>query len=249
MSVALAGRSPASFEIKSASLSLLALRLKSNDLDLLATELHTHYGDMPEFFSNDLLVIDLATLPAESTATPLDFERLVQLLRAHRLNPVGVRAGSAEHMAAAASAGLPEAPDLRMPQPAPQKPGAAAPVEADLPTPGALVVDKPLRSGQQVYARGRDLVLLAMVNPGAEVIADGHIHVSAPLRGRAIAGARGWPEARIFARAMQPELVSVAGVWRTSEEPLPESVWGRPASVSLSSGEAGDKLIFEPIAD
>ena len=117
------------------------------------------------------------------------------------------------------------------------------------PPPGALVVDRPLRSGQQVYARGRDLVLLAMVNPGAEVIADGHIHVYAPLRGRAIAGARGWPEARIFARAMQPELVSVAGVWRTSEEPLPESVWGRPASVSLSSGEAGDKLIFEPIAD
>ena len=249
MSVALAGRSPASFEIKSASLSLLALRLKSNDLDLLATELHTHYGDMPDFFANDLLAIDLAALPADAAEVPVDFERLVQLLRAHRLSPIGVRAGSAEQMAAAARAGLPEAPDLRLPQPAAEKPGAAAPVEADAPTPGALVIDKPLRSGQQVYARGRDLVLLAMVNPGAEVIADGHIHVYAPLRGRAIAGARGWPQARIFARAMQPELVSVAGVWRTSDEPLPESVWGRPASVCLSSGEAGDKLIFEPIAD
>ncbi len=245
MSVALAGRSPASFEIKSASLSLLALRLKSNDLDLLATELHAHYGDMPDFFANDLLAIDLAALPPDAS---LDFERLVQLLRTYRLSPIGVRAGSAEQMAAAAHAGLPEAPDLRLPQPSAEKPGAT-PAETDVPTPGALVIDKPLRSGQQVYARGRDLVLLAMVNPGAEVIADGHIHVYAPLRGRAIAGARGWGQARIFARAMQPELVSVAGVWRTSDEPLPESVWGRPASVSLSSGEAGDKLIFEPIAD
>ena len=100
-----------------------------------------------------------------------------------------------------------------------------------------------------MYARGRDLVLLAMVNPGAEVIADGHIHVYAPLRGRAIAGARGWPEARIFAREMRPELVSIAGVYRTSDEPLPEPVWGRAASVRLSSTETGDKLYFEPIPD
>ncbi len=70
--------------------------------------------------------------------------------------------------------------------------------------PSALVIDRPVRSGQQIYARGRDLVVLAMVNPGAEVIADGHIHVHAPLRGRAIAGARGDTSARIFALDMQP---------------------------------------------
>ncbi len=110
------------------------------------------------------------------------------------------------------------------------------------------MIERPLRSGQQVYARGRDLVLLAMVNPGAEVVADGHIHVYAPLRGRALAGARGWGEARIFAREMRPDLVSIAGVYRTSEEPLPPEVWGHAASVRLASTEAGDKLIFEPIA-
>ena len=86
-----------------------------------------------------------------------------------------------------------------------------------------------------------------MVNPGAEVIADGHIHVYAPLRGRAIAGARGWAEARIFARDMRPDLVSIAGVYRTGDDPLPDTVWGRAASVRLASSEAGDKLIFEPI--
>ena len=249
MPVALAGRSPATFEIKSASLPLLALRLKSVDLDALAQELHAHYGDMPDFFSDDLLVVDLSTLPAECAEAPLDFARLTALLRTHRLNPIGVRAGSPTQRAPPAPPRPSDAPAMRPPQGAapPSAPAASAP--ADLPAPGALVIDKPLRSGQQVYARGRDLVLRAMVNPGAEVIADGHIHVYAPLRGRAIAGARGWTEACIFARAMQPELVSVAGVYRTSDEPLPESVWGHAAMVSLRSSETGDTLIFEPMAD
>ncbi|HNK54043.1 MAG TPA: septum site-determining protein MinC, partial [Ottowia sp.] len=82
----------------------------------------------------------------------------------------------------------------------------------------------------------------------AEVIADGNIHVYAPLRGRAIAGARGWAEARVFALEMRPDLVSIAGVYRTGDEPLPPSVWGQRASVRLASGEVGDKLIFEPVA-
>ena len=88
---------------------------------------------------------------------------------------------------------------------------------------------------------------MAKVNPGAEVIADGHIHIYAPLRGRAIAGARGWPDARIFAREMKPELVSISGVYRTSDEALPGEVWGHAATVRLQSSEAGDKLIFEQV--
>ena len=113
--------------------------------------------------------------------------------------------------------------------------------------PPALIVDKPLRSGQQVYARGRDLVVLAMVNAGAEVIADGHIHVYAPLRGKAIAGARGNTEARIFALAMEPELVSIAGIYRTSEVPWPDEVLGKPTQVRLWSGPEGDKLVMDAI--
>jgi septum site-determining protein MinC len=115
------------------------------------------------------------------------------------------------------------------------------------PAPGALVIDKPLRSGQQIYARGRDLVVMAMVNPGAEVIADGHIHVYAPLRGKAIAGARGDADARIFALSMAPELISIAGIYRTSEVPLPESIQGKAAQVRLVPGPDGDKLTIDPI--
>lgn len=106
-----------------------------------------------------------------------------------------------------------------------------------------LIIDKPLRSGQQVYARGADLIVLAVVSYGAEVIADGHIHVYAPLRGRALAGARGNTQARIFATCMEPQLVSIAGTYRTTEAGLPEGVAGQPAQVRLE----GDKLIFEPL--
>jgi septum site-determining protein MinC len=111
-----------------------------------------------------------------------------------------------------------------------------------------MVIDKPLRSGQQVYARGRDLIVMAMVNPGAEVIADGHIHVYAPLRGKAMAGARGNVEARIMALSMEAQLLSIAGVYRTSENALPPSVHGKAAQVRLESHTDGqDKLIIEPL--
>ena len=107
-------------------------------------------------------------------------------------------------------------------------------------------MDKPLRSGQQVYARGRDLVVMAMVNPGAEVIADGSIHVYAPLRGRAMAGARGDAQARIVTLCLEPELVSIAGVYRTSEVPLPEAVRGKPTQVRLAGGAEG-RLVMVPL--
>ena len=86
-----------------------------------------------------------------------------------------------------------------------------------------------------------------MVNAGAEVIADGHIHVYGTLRGKAIAGARGNGDAQIFALVMEPELISIAGVYRTSENPLSQDVLGKPAQVSLQSGPEGDKLLITPL--
>jgi septum site-determining protein MinC len=109
-----------------------------------------------------------------------------------------------------------------------------------------MVIDKPLRSGQKVYARGSDLVVLAMVNQGAEVVADGHIHVYAPLRGKAMAGASGNVQARIFSLCLEPELISIAGVYRTSENPLPAAVHGKPAQVQLSN-DGQDRLLINPL--
>lgn len=107
-----------------------------------------------------------------------------------------------------------------------------------------LVVDTPLRSGQRVYARGGDLVILSVVSFGAEAIADGSIHVYGPLRGRAIAGALGDTTARIFSTCLEPQLVSIAGTYRTTEQPLPPEVLGRPAQVRLD----GDRILVEPLA-
>lgn len=109
-----------------------------------------------------------------------------------------------------------------------------------------MVIDRPLRSGQKVYARGADLVVLAMVNQGAEVVADGNIHVYAPLRGKAMAGARGNTHARIFSVCLEPELISIAGVYRTSEHPLHPDVQGKAAQVRLSN-DGQDKLIIEAL--
>lgn len=129
--------------------------------------------------------------------------------------------------------------------PANEAPAAApAPAAAAEPAPsGTLVLDKPLRSGQQVYARGGDLVVLAMVSPGAEVIADGNIHIYAPLRGRALAGARGDANARIFTTCFEAELTSVAGVYRTFEPGSEKSLTGKPVQIRLE----GEKLVLEAL--
>ncbi len=270
MTVSIAGRAPATFEIKSANLPLVALLLKSADLAALAQDLASRFGDIPDFFDNEPLVIDLTPLQAaaegdDAAEAQVDFPALVTLLRSYRVAPVAARGGSAAQMAQALAAGLAAAPDARAlpsaaasqpsepdepvtaPEPV-ETPAAAAPAPAAPgPAPGALVISKPLRSGQQVYARGRDLVVLSMVNAGAEVIADGHIHVYAPLRGKAIAGARGNADARIFALSLEPELLSIAGIYRTSEAPLPDAVHGKPAQVRLGGEPGAEKLFIEPL--
>jgi septum site-determining protein MinC len=105
-------------------------------------------------------------------------------------------------------------------------------------TPGTMIIDTPVRAGQRVYARGCDLIITAAVNNGAEVIADGSIHVYAALNGRALAGASGNAEARIFALSMQPELVSIAGVYRTFDDGFPPQLARQPAQIRL----AGDRI-------
>jgi septum site-determining protein MinC len=101
-----------------------------------------------------------------------------------------------------------------------------------------MIIDTPIRAGQRIYARDADLVITATVNNGAEIIADGSIHVYAPLRGRALAGASGDTSARIFAASMEAELVSIAGVYRTFENGLPPEQKGQPAQIRLS----GDRI-------
>ena len=232
--------------MKSATLPLIAVLLKTVDLAELADAMQARLGDTPDFFEQDPVVIDLAAVrDADET---VDFATLITLLRSYRVVPIAVRSGSASQMEAAQAAGLLVAPD------APPARAEAAPVaaqevvrevvrEVPVASAGAMVIDKPLRSGQQVYARGTDLIVMALVNHGAEVIADGNIHVYAPLRGKAIAGARGNTDARIFSTCMEPELLSIAGNYRTTDVALAADIIGKPAQVRL----VGEKMLIEPL--
>jgi len=245
MSSVPAGHSRACFDLKSATLPLMALVLKTANLNILGQELEARYGDTPDFFDQDPVVVNLVHV--EEEALPIDFKQLCVLLRSYRMHAIAVHGGSAEQRAAAVAVGLVDAPDithaLPLPAPAPAQAPVAPEVIAPAVAPGTLVIDKPLRSGQQVYARGGDLVVLAVVSFGAEVLADGNVHVYAPLRGRAIAGAKGNTEARIFSTCLEAQLVSIAGTYRTSEIPLPADVLGKAAQIRL----VGEKLVMEPL--
>lgn len=240
------GVARSSFDLKSAQLHVVAVALKDTDVSLVAADLAQRLADDPDFFDNDPVLIDLSQVKDAEEA--IDFPALIAVLKAHHTRPVAVRGGSAEQTRDALAAGLSVAPDAQTARPAPPEVHEVireVEVVREVPVPqaDAMVIDKPLRSGQQVYARGTDLVVLAVVSYGAEVIADGNVHVYAPLRGRAIAGARGNTSARIFSTCMEPQLLSIAGIYRTTETALPSDVVGKPAQVRLD----GEKIIVEPL--
>lgn len=244
----------AMIEFKGISLPVMQVGLSHLEPEQLAAAIHTRFGkNASRFFDNDAAVLDLSRLVAEPETA--DWAAIRSQLAGASLQLVAVYGGSSELQASARAAGLAviEAPPAaRNPraQEAPvletvveaATPVAAAPASAPAANPpavSAMVIDKPLRSGQRIYARGSDLVVLAMVSAGAEVIADGNIHIYAPLRGRALAGASGDSHARIFTTSFEAELVSIAGVYRTFESPQQfGKLAGQPVQVNLVSDDS-----------
>ena len=248
------GRTSASpdarFEIKSAQISLVALILKRADWALVSKDLLARFGpgaESAEFFDFDPVALDFSAIAADEPFT--DLAPLLEAIRACRLTPAAVRAVPSAWLPDVAKLGLIDAPaQPYKPRPSPEKKAdTVQPVPPVPPHQGqTMVLEKPVRSGQKVYARGGDLVVLAIVNQGAEIVADGNIHVYAPLRGKAMAGAKGNVNARIFSTCLEPELLAIAGIYRTSENALPANISGRPAQVRLSD-DGQDKLIIEPL--
>lgn len=240
----------AAFELRATTFTLPTLRLFAADLGELSRFLETKIAQAPEFFRNAPVVVDLSHL----NEAALDFPLLVGLLRGLGLLPIGVRGGTEQHRETArlmdlavlsqgsrgpaaavasrpAAAGAPAAGRAAAEKPAPV--AAAA---------GGKLVTRPVRSGQRLYAQGGDLTVLAPVSSGAELMADGNIHVYGPLRGRALAGVKGNTEARVFCQDLRAELVSVAGHYRVSEN-LDPALAGRPVQVRLQDG----RLIIEAL--
>lgn len=231
------------FELKAAAFTLPIIRLLGADMDAVAEQLSAKVDQAPEFFRNTPVVIDLSELP--TSVGDVEFPLLVGLLRGYGMIPVGVRGGNAAQNEAAEAMELAILGDafVRRPRggnakPAP-KPGPRAAANApkpEAPKAGPVaaftLVTRPVRSGQRVYAAGGDLSVVAPVSSGAELMADGNIHVYGPLRGRAMAGMKGDAKARIFCQDLQAELISVAGHYRVSEN-IPAEVKGLPVQIFL----------------
>ena len=246
----MSSRELSTFELKSGAIAAFQLVIKVDEFDTLSGELTARYGSIPDFFADDPVAIDVRRLPDQAQ---LPLQALAALLESLRLKPIGVIASDAQQ-AWAGVAGLPRLMaherERRDTNAAATVGQAAHAVEAIIepaplagpPVVATTIIDKPLRSGQCVYVEG-DLVVLALVSHGAEVIAGGNIHIYAPLRGRALAGVRSNHQARIFCTCMEPELISIAGIYRTVETALPDDVQGKPAQVWLD----GEKLVVEAL--
>ena len=244
-------------ELKIGQVGIANLRVRTLDPRRLADEMRERVARAPKLFERAAVVIDfggLSATPDRATA-----QALVDALREAGVLPVALAYGTSDNDALARELGLPLLAKFRAsyePLQAERSVGAAeaaksppprtreepvaasaAPTAAAAPAaePG-LIQAAPVRSGQQVYAANRDLTVLSAVGAGAEVIADGSIHIYGALRGRALAGAQGNPKSRIFCREFHAELVAVAGHYKVLED-IPKDLHGKPVQVWLD-GEA-----------
>ncbi|TWI62957.1 septum site-determining protein MinC [Pseudoduganella lurida] len=248
-------------EIKISTVVAVSAILHTSDGIALDAALKGMTGGVSDFFEGDLAVIDVGDLAPGCER--IDWASTIALLKKYRLNPVAVRNARPDMVdeiqalglsldsgkrdvstsSAAPASAAPEAVPVSETAPTAQAPAAATPAPAPQANAGTLIIDTPVRAGQRIYARGGDLIVMAVVNNGAELIADGSIHVYNTLNGRALAGASGDAGARIFALSMAPELVSIAGVYSTFEDGFPAEQARKPAQIRL----VGDRLDIQSV--
>ena len=240
-------------ELKIGQVGIANLRVRTLDVPRLVDEMRSRVQRAPKLFQRAAVVLDfggLSQVPLASTV-----QALIDGLREAGVLPVAIAYGTSETERLAESLGLPllakfraqyeraegeaaaaaepPAPKRQAPEPEPQPVRAAPAAHAGQP---GLMHAAPVRSGQQVYADNRDLTVLSTVGAGAEVIADGSVHIYGPLRGRALAGAQGNDKARIFCREFHAELVAVAGHYKVLED-IPKELYGKAVQVWLEDGQ------------
>lgn len=221
------------FHVKSARLDVLAVHLHTADL----TELEEFLRQNTSQYQELEMIPFILDVQDFSRPDALDLAAVISLFARFGMQILGLRHEN-EAWAAVAdqyrlvfshgeknTAGQPQIKTVQEP----------APVEATVISNPTVLISTPVRTGQQVYAENGDLIVTGIVSEGAELIADGNIHIYAPMRGRALAGAKGDTNARIFIHSMQAELVSVAGIYRNFEQDLPEHLHKKPVQVSLQN--------------
>lgn len=224
------------FEIRGKVAPCTLFRPLTPNLDELTTDVENRLSQTPDFFRNMAVIVDLSGLG--ELRESLNLQGLVRILREKGLMPVGIQGGNEYQERLAPNLYLGVFPSGKHASPTMPTEQPACPTQEK----SAMLVEKPVRSGQQIYAKGCDLIVLAPVGPGAEVIADGNVHIYAPLRGRALAGVMGNENARIFCKELRADLISVAGLYQVSED-LPEDMLGRQVQIRL----AGRQLQIEAL--
>lgn len=238
-------------ELKAGAFTLPVLRLLQNQPDDICRQLAEKVEQAPEMFRNAPLAIDIGPLSKE--VAPIDFENLIYRINALGIKPIGIRGGTANQQNFARTAGLAVLAESRSEvkvaaaaetsKPAPIEP---TPQSSEAPPPSepsaTKLITQPVRSGQRIYAVNGDLIILATVSAGAEIMADGNIHVYGTLRGRALAGVKGNLETRIFCSDLQAELVSISGQYQISEG-IDDFFRGKPVQIHLSD----ESLVIEKL--
>jgi len=238
-------REPA-VEIRFGQVGLAQVRIRTTDAGVILDELTGRVASAPQFFERTAVCLDLSALEKEPTAN--EMRAVFDAVRRAGMLAVGLAHGTAGVDTLARSLDVPVLTQFRVQgkatpvQPPVKEVPKAAPVEAPVLHPPSLMQHQPVRSGQRVYARNSDLVVTSTVGAGAEVIADGCVHIYGTLRGRAVAGARGEVTARVFCQEFHAELISIAGVFRVFET-LPPELVGKPVQAWLD----GDDLRFARI--
>jgi septum site-determining protein MinC len=233
-------------DIRYSEVGLVQVRIRTTDSRAILNELAGRVAAAPHFFRRIAVCLDLSAL--EKTPEVAEIHAVIEAVRRVGMLSVGLAGDVVELETVASALNLPilssfrtptrSAPVLEPEQAAPTTP-EPAPADSNVST---LIHNQPVRSGQRIYARNRDLIVNAGVAAGAEVMADGCLHIYGPLRGRAMAGARGDPAARVFCQEFDAELVSIAGVFRVFET-IPAELAGMPVQAWL----AGEDLHFAPI--
>jgi septum site-determining protein MinC len=253
-----------SFQLKGSALTVVVLALVEYDPKTLATELKEKIDQAPHFFVNSPVLISLERLerPEDCKSLLANAGELIKICRKLDLQPLGFTAVPEVLLASVQKTGLailPTPSERALKIPATAKAKAAEPIvetrietvverivetviEERVVQRMSRVVTRPVRSGQQIYAEGADLIVLAQVSEGAEVLADGNIHIYGSLRGRALAGVKGDESARIFCQNLEAELVSVAGNF-VLQDALPKELFKKPVQISLK----GEKVVVEAL--
>ena len=214
------------FQLKGSLFTLTVMQMLKADITALSAQLGALAKQTPDLFNNMPVVIDLGKLTEQEQ--DFDFTTTQTLLRKHGLIPVGVRSGTAALHKEAIASGLPVMLTNKQEVPEEKESGnAAEKLVTQSIHHNTKLITQPVRSGQRIYAKGGDLVILSSVSPGAELLADGHIHIYGALRGRALAGLSGDQDARIFCQTLEAELVSIAGhYWVNEDLKIPQDAQG-----------------------